>query len=381
MRRNRIFIAIAIVALGALLAGCGVEFKAGPGGSITVGGANSKSAEEERTLTEPHVTGSGLDVQTDLGSVEVTADKAINEVQVVATVKAFAETEDEAREHLKEIKVKLERRDDKVLKITCEYPPSKPGVRGSCSFKVRVPEAQGAKIRSGNGSITLKSLAGVADVKTDIGAVTISDQDGKVIAHSGNGAIRLTKSAGDAELKTDIGSVTGHEITGKVTARSGNGAIDIAAAGGDVEASTDIGSVTVKNAPAVTARSGNGAMTVVQAKGKVQARTAIGQVKLEQVSGPVEAESGNGAVIYAPASDSAVAFHLKTDIGAVTVHLPASAAGSIEATTDVGAVTVNGSRKARSVTGERSLKKIVLSDKGPSSTIHTGNGSVTITLD
>jgi hypothetical protein len=122
-------------------------------------------------------------------------------------------------------------------------------------------------------------------------------------------------------------------------------------------------------------------VTIANAAGKIHAKSSVGSVKLEQISGRVDAETGNGVVMYAPATGSAAGFTLKTGVGSVIVQLPASAAGSIDAATDVGSVTIKGSRRPRSVSGERTSKKIVLSDDGPSSKIRTGNGAITITLD
>jgi hypothetical protein len=99
------------------------------------------------------------------------------------------------------------------------------------------------------------------------------------------------------------------------------------------------------------------------------------------VGGHVEAGSGNGSIIFKSAPDSAPSFQLETGIGSITVHLDASATGSIEAGTSIGNVTINGNRQPQSVIGERNLKKIVLKENGPASKIHCGNGSITISLD
>ena len=107
----------------------------------------------------------------------------------------------------------------------------------------------------------------------------------------------------------------------------------------------------------------------------------MSQVTLEQVAGEVEAETGNGSMTYAPAAGSDSQFRLQTSVGSVTLRLPASASGSIQASTSVGAVTVGGSRQPRTVTGERTFKQIVLTEKGPASSVRTGNGGITITLE
>src|SRR5207244_3092592 len=103
------------------------------------------------------------DVRTGVGSVEVVADPSLQEVKVTAKVTASAATEEEAQARLKEVTVKVGRRDDKVLEVTAEAPQGKPGTGWGCSFIVRVPEATGCKVRTGNGSVTLKGLGGAAD--------------------------------------------------------------------------------------------------------------------------------------------------------------------------------------------------------------------------
>src|SRR5262245_43618319 len=113
MPATRVLVVVMTPGLALLLAGC-----AGRGGSDGAGGfgaGGSPSATEERTLTAPHVPGSGLDVHTDVGSVEVVADPAAEGVTVTATVTAFADTDEQAKARLPDIKVQVGRRDDRVL--------------------------------------------------------------------------------------------------------------------------------------------------------------------------------------------------------------------------------------------------------------------------
>ncbi len=335
MHAIRILISLMIpVGLAFMLVGCG-------GCSVAF-----KSATEERNLAAPHVAGSGIDVHTDVGSVEVIADPTVKEVKITATISAFGTTEEEAKSRLPDVKVNIGRRADGTLEIKAESPKEWAGARGGCSLAIRVPDASGCKIRTGNGSVSLIGLRGLADVHTGIGAIAVADQLGAVTAETGNGSIQVNKATGEVNAKTSIGAVTIREIAGAVNASSGNG------------------SVTIKSV-----------------KGTVNAKTSIGQMTLEQISGNVEAESGNGSITLAPAPGGDASFNLKTSIGAVTVRLPAGAGGSIQADTTLGNVTINGSRKPLSVTGEKNSKRIILTEKGPASKVHSGNGSITITLE
>jgi hypothetical protein len=381
MFATRVLFAGIVAGVGLLPAGCGRIGGPGGGNLANVGG-NAKSVSEERNLTAPHVAGSGLDVHTNVGSVEVVADPSFKEVMVMAKVTAFGETEEEAKARLQDIKIMIGRRDDRVLEISAEFPKEWQGQRGACSFVIRVPEVNGSTARTGNGLVTLKGLGGAVQVHAGVGSITVANQGGSVTTHTGNGATYITKAAGDVQVDASVGSISVTAVAGGVKAKTGNGSTEVTDVGGVVEASASVGSVTVRQAGgAVTIRTGNGALTVVSAKSSVKAKASVGSVMLGQVSGEVEAETGNGLLSYTQAPGSDSSFNLKASVGSVAVRLPASASGTIHAATSVGNVTINGARRNSSVSGERNSKRIVLTEKGPESRIRTGNGTITITLE
>jgi hypothetical protein len=377
MRPVRVLLGVAVLAWVWLLSGCG------RGNVPFVGnGSASKSASEERTLTAAHVRMSGIEVRTPVGSVEIVADPARTEVKVAAKITAFGETEEEARARLQEVKVTLNRRKDRVLEVAAEYSDNAKGIQGGCSFVIHIPEAEGVKVRTSNGSITLKGLADAADVDTGVGSIAITNQKGRVIAHTGNGSVRVTRVAGPVQATTSIGSLIVQEVTGDVALQTGNGSLEVRKAGGAVRCETSVGKVLVSEATGdVAVQSGNGSVELDQLKGVVQAKASIGSVTLKQAAGKVTATTGNGSINYSPISGSNPSFSLSTDIGPVNVRLPASAGGRIKATTSIGHITVTGSRQPRSVSGEKQSWEIVLTEGGPASEIHTGNGSIGITLE
>jgi hypothetical protein len=165
-----------------------------------------------------------------------------------------------------------------------------------------------------------------------------------------------------------------------VTARTGNGSVTFRGLGGSAEADSGIGSVTViDHKGAVKAHTGNGSISVARSGGPVKVESGIGSVTVEQASGAVEARTGNGSVTLATAGDAP--FTLDTGIGSVTARVAAGAGGRIEATTGIGGITVTGSRKPQAESGSKTAKKITLGEDGPTSKIHTGNGSITVTLE
>jgi hypothetical protein len=267
MLTTRFLITVMMPGLGLLLADCG---------RVTIVGGGAKSVVEERNLTATHVPGSGIDVHTDVGSVEVVADPPSDEVKVIANVTDFGDTEEEAQSGILEIKVKVGRREDQVLEIGAEFPKKGLGTRGACSFVIRVPEANDSKVRTGNGSVSLTGLVGPADVNTGVGAVTVSDQRGTVTAQTGNGAVHVSKVTGDVQVTTSVGKVTVQEVAGEVRAKSGNGSLEVTEAGEAVEVRSSVGAVTVRETVgAVTASTGNGAVAVARVKGSVKAKTSV----------------------------------------------------------------------------------------------------------
>lgn len=367
-----IFIAIAV-----LIAGAGCRRS----GAFTYLSEN-KTATENRIVTpSDYVAGSGLDIQTPAGSIDAESDSSLKEIKITAKVSAFGKTDEEARARLQEVKVKTTRRPDGVLEIVAEFPKTDNGIAGDCSFVVRVPDAKGARLKTGNGSLTVKGLGGAAELDTSVGSITASDQGGNLSANSGNGSISITRTKGEVRASTSVGGLKIEGTSGAVSAKSGNGSIEVKSAGGDVKADTSVGSISIHDtAGAVTATGGNGSITIAGAR-NVKAKVSVGAVKIENAGGNVEAGSGNGSVVFNSAQDSNPSFKLETSVGSISVHLHASATGNIEAATSVGNVTINGSRKPESVTGERSSKKILLHESGPASRIQSGNGSITITLD
>jgi DUF4097 and DUF4098 domain-containing protein YvlB len=372
---TRLISAGTISAVALFLTGCG----SGPGG-VSINFSGSKQASEERNLTAPHVAGSGVEVTTDLGSVEIAADPSLKEVTITAKVMASGNTDEEAKQHLDDVRVDVNRREDGVLTIAAV--PKKDGtpIQAGCSFIVRMPDANGTKARTGNGSIVFTGLGGNADAHSGMGSITVAAAKGSVVAGTGNGSVIVRSAAGNVTADTSMGAVTVENATGAVKAKSGNGSVNLKNTGG-VDAHTSMGAITVRDAAGdVAATSGNGSVVIAGVKGSLKAHTSMGQITIENIGGKVDAQSGNGSVEYAAAAGSGP-FHLKSSMGSLKVKLPAGVPGSVKAETSLGSVTVDGPRKPKSTTGDRGSKTVVLTDDGPASTIRSGNGSITITLE
>lgn len=412
MFSHRFYLAAAIALFASFMSGCGVVV------TTTMPNA-TKQATEDRQLTTPHVPGSGLEVKSPNGAIDIVADPSLTEVKVTAKVTTFGETDEEAKARLEEIKVKWNRGSNQVLEIAAEIPKDKKqALIGSCSFVVLIPDAKNCTANSGNGGISFKGLGGHAEAKTDNGPISIIDQTGDVLANTGSGSIQLTKVSGHVDARTANGSMRVEDVRATVKIKSGSGSLAISKSGGDVDAHTDNGSIKVTDAGGnvkiisgsgaidvskptglVEAHTDNGPITIQDAardiiavsrsgqitirrvSGAVKAKTDNGPVTLDQLGGSVEAKSGSGSISYVAATNSNSRFNLSTDNGSITVRLPGSDSGTVQAHTDNGRITVNGTRKPTSITGDKETKKIVLSEQGPQSKIHSGSGSITVTID
>lgn len=369
--RTRLSLALFALTLP-LLSGCGAHFVF----------FNSIHAKEDRELTTAHVPGSAIDVKTGLGSIKIKTDPGAKEVRVLARITVHAETQEKADALLPDVKVVLERRADKTLEVRSEFPKQESGYGYACAFEIVVPEANGSKTHTGNGSIHLDGLGGTSDADTGIGSVTVLNQKGKVVAKTGNGSIKVENAQGEVVADTSIGAVTVKSSKGNVTVKTGNGSIDLDQTHGTVEAKTSIGSIKVKESTGdVTAKSGNGSVTVTGAKGPVKAHSNIGQVKVENASAAIDAETGNGSIDCIPTADNKGPFRLHTGIGSIQAHVPGKWEGKIEAHAGIGRVQIHGENKARAIKGEKHDKTVEMSDGGEKSTARTGNGSIMLMLD
>lgn len=338
-------------------------------------------AEEERTLTTPHVPDSSLEVSTGLGSVDIRVDPAAKEVKVSAKVTVHADTEETAKAALPEVKVVVDRRPDKVLEVRAELPKWSSAKGASCSFLITVPGATGSKVHTGNGSIKTEGLSGKSENETGIGSITVTKQNGDLVTKTGNGSIHVSQSTGEVKANTSIGAITIKDSKGPVTAKTGNGSIDLEKCNGTVEASTSIGSVKIRQTDGqVSATTGNGSLTLEEIKGKVKARTSIGQIHLNKIDGPVDGETSNGSIHLSLAGQCREEFHLHTHIGSIKVEIPSAMGGTLEGKTGIGSISLHGDQKPEKTQGEKHTKTFILSENGPKSSAKTSNGSITFHL-
>lgn len=343
---------------------------------------NQAQAKEERTLTETWVPGGGLDIQTQLGSITIKADPAAKEIGLVAKITAFDSTEELAREFLKEIKVSATRRADKTLEIRSEIPKRTSWLSASVSWEVTLPEAGKVQCVTGNGSIHLTGLNQGAQLKSSIGSITVLGHQGAIEAETGNGSIKIEDAGGKVVAQTSIGRITLQNAQGPVEIRSGNGSLEVQNVRGGVQAHTSIGSISVeKPAGPVTAKTGNGAISIKEAHQGVDAQTSIGSIKLSQVGGSIHGKTDNGSLEVRMDPEARDEVRLKTGIGSIDLHVSSSLGGVLEAKTGIGQIKLTGNPASLKQNGDKRSQQFILGEKGPQSSVQTGNGSIKLSWE
>eukprot|EP01026_Neomeris_dumetosa_P057485 TRINITY_DN52956_c0_g1_i1.p3 TRINITY_DN52956_c0_g1~~TRINITY_DN52956_c0_g1_i1.p3 ORF type:complete len:280 (-),score=12.22 TRINITY_DN52956_c0_g1_i1:569-1408(-) len=198
--------------------------------------------KETRELQVAHASGTGVDVQTRNGSIQVLASE-VDMVEIDAELKAITQ------ERLDATQVLASRLDDGTLYLRVEWPEG--GRKGSegCNFVIRLPDAYGTTLVSSNGALTVSGLKGQADLRTSNGRIEVKSHEGNVKADTSNGPVKLHDVAGAAEIDTSNGSVTVHlhdAANGPVNVRTSNGSVKVVvgpAFAGELAASTSNGSV------------------------------------------------------------------------------------------------------------------------------------------
>lgn len=175
------------------------------------------------SASTPAVAGKGVEATTANGAITVEAGD-VAEVQISGEARATT------AERLAQIKILAERDAEGNLKVSVVWPAG--GRQGSegCDLKVVTPRVAWAKLRSSNGAIAARGLAGEATLE------------------SSNGSIQVHGHEGNLKLSTSNGDITADGVIGSITADTSNGSIDIDLAGGagaTINADSSNGSIDV----------------------------------------------------------------------------------------------------------------------------------------
>lgn len=233
------------VVRGGMAASALATLLVGPGCIDLIGADANRYIEREEkrfsTTGTPDVAVSTFD-----GSIEIRAwDKP--EVEVII------EKRTATKEAAQEIEIHSEQNGNLVTVDVKAPRMSGFGIHFSRSAKliVSLPASANVTAKSGDGSIDVARITGRLDLRSGDGSIRGRDLAGDVRAHTGDGSIKLDGVTGSLDVDTGDGSVEASGKLASVRARSGDGSMTIhadtgSAADSDWNLTTGDGSVTLE---------------------------------------------------------------------------------------------------------------------------------------
>jgi hypothetical protein len=162
---------------------------------------------------------------------------------------------------------------------------------------------------------------------------------------------------------------------------SSNGRIDITGIAGQFNLSTSNGIITAQDVDGtVSAETSNGRVSVTGGRGTLRLGSSNGIVEVRDVrTDGIDLHTSNGHVSFtgsfAPGSKNTV----NASNGSVSMTLPPDSALSVDLRSGNGSVHVNGFPVTASVENKRNAVQGVINRPDADLTVHTGNGSITLT--
>jgi hypothetical protein len=247
-----------LVCLLMVVAGC----------TINIGGCcgNAKyERSEQLNASMSQIT--TLDVATNVGSITITGTEDTKDCNVTANITAKADTKEEAKKLVEQIKIRLEPNGDK-LRVTTEG--SMKCI--SLNFNIKVPKRINIDCRTDVGSINVSNITGNINATTNVGSINAEAATGKLNFKNDVGDISVKYAADapaacQADMKTDVGKI---EFTGPNNMSA------------QLEAKTDVGSIDTALPVTVTGKVGknlNG--KIGNGEGKVYLSTKVGAITIK----------------------------------------------------------------------------------------------------
>jgi len=183
----------------------------------------------------------------------------------------------------------------------------------SANLVVSVPLTTAIVARSGDGSISVRRVAGRLDLDTGDGSIRVEEVAGALVARTGDGDVIGKKMDGQAEIHTGDGVVGLDGLLTGLTVETRDGAVEVTARPGsrtdsDWDVTTGDGSVRLE------VPEGFGA--------EVDARTGDGRVRVDSITDTPEAkkdERGERESVIGRLGSGGKSLRIRTSSGSITV--------------------------------------------------------------
>jgi len=197
------------------------------------------------SLTE----GKRLVVKSHVGSIKISSGKA-GQCKCTYTVKARAQTMDQARQKAEQVKIKVDDNND-TLMLTVTKLDNNKWSNINVDLDIQVPQNTDITVTNGVGSIRITDLRGKTEGSTNVGDIIVNNIQGDIKLKTGVGKIYCDfpdNISAKVEASTNVGSIKTElplEVTKKsVTANKTSGTLGK----GDnkIELRTQVGSITIR---------------------------------------------------------------------------------------------------------------------------------------
>jgi hypothetical protein len=188
--------------------------------------SNSVERTESVSFRPEHTK--NFNVHADNGTIDFTGeDDAAANVEITSVLQASAHDEEAAAAALDAMEVTIEGKETETCRVGWRWKkPKQIDWSGSVRFTIVAPKSVNATCEAQNGTVTVKNLAGSANLKSQNGKI-VSDTSGESLeARADNGVIDAKYSGPHLKLHTQNGTISADvshaaAIDGDITTQNG----------------------------------------------------------------------------------------------------------------------------------------------------------------
>lgn len=241
------------------------------------------------------------------GGLVTVRGAAVDEVIVVATVKAFATDEERAAALADAVSLGLTVADGAAVPRLVEA-ERRSGERLAVSWDITLPYDRMVDVTNGLGTVRISDMAGDVSVVA-VGNIELANLSGKVTVSSQGSNVKLVDAAGDVDLDVAYGAVELQNVGGNLTVNASSGEVQIQGVQGDLYLQGSMGHVKVTDLA-----------------GDLYGRYNLGFVEAYDTAGAVELELAAGSTIIRPRSAGPINVSVRT--GDLNLSIPRHLASS-----------------------------------------------------
>lgn len=234
------------------------------------------------------------------GPIDLVVDSGRTNVRVEAALRAGGISLEEAQSRVAQIGVEIIEVAPGRLEIRARFPEPRHNGDGA-GFKVSMPAARSADLRSSNGSLAASDVSGGVVLVTSNGNVVVRRAGGEVKATTSNGSIEVER-APSASVVTSNGTVVLEDVAGRASVSTSNGDVRVTEAGGPLDIGTSNGNVVISTRAefggTIDASTSNGKVVLVGGNQVLKSETDRRSGRLEfRTAGPASTvRTSNGTI-------------------------------------------------------------------------------------